>query len=318
MGAPRQLSGAPQARPLPQRCITERRPASPRHGTMARVFDCFVFARELDLLEIRLHELAPVVDIFVLAESRVTFQGNPKPLIFHENRQRFAQFADRIHHIVVPDMPGGTRNSDDWRRQRYQRNALMSGIADATPNDVVLLSDVDEIPRAETIRVIAENADRRPTVHCLELRMYKYFLNFYHREPWLRSGPRAIRRRFLRTMQGLRYVRPPTPGPMRSAARWLCACGHVRRPVRRVIWRDAGWHFSSVGGVDALARKLASNSAALPEHRHSPDRGPVEIATARILGAYRDPDLRKVPMDNSFPTYLRDNMARFGYLIGPD
>jgi hypothetical protein len=72
---------------------------------MPRIFDCFTFLNEFDLLEIRLHELAPVVDRFVIAESPVTFTGRPKPLHFLDNRARFAAFADKIIHIVVDDQP---------------------------------------------------------------------------------------------------------------------------------------------------------------------------------------------------------------------
>ena len=282
---------------------------------MARVFDCFVFATELDLLEIRLHELAPVVDFFVLAEAEVTFKGEPKPLVFQSNRDRFAPFAERIRHVVIRDMPRGMGKADNWRRQRYQRDALIAGIDDARPEDVVLLSDVDEIPRAASVGTLATTPDSFPTVHCLEQRMYRYFLNYQCSKPWSRSGPRAVRRRYLHTMQGLRYVRPPTREPMRSTLRWLYACAYMRHVIRRTVHEDAGWHFSSMGGVNAVATKFRSNSAALPEHEYDPDRDFDDIAAARIAGAKFDTDLRKVPFDDSFPAYLLENRARYRHLF---
>lgn len=282
---------------------------------MTRIFDCFVFATELDLLEIRLHELAPVVDFFVLAEAEVTFKGEPKPLVFQSNRDRFAPFAERIRHVVVRDMPRGTTKSDNWRRQRYQRNALIAGIEDAGPEDVVLLSDVDEIPRAALVRTLAATPESFATVHCFQQRMYRYFLNYQCSEPWSRSGPRAVRRRYLHTMQALRYVRPPTRGPMRSTLRWLYACGHMRRAVRRSVHEDAGWHFSSMGGVNAVAAKFRSNSAALPEHEDDPDRDFADIAAARIAGARTDKNLQKVRFGESFPAYLLENRARYRHLF---
>jgi len=274
---------------------------------MARLYDCFVFSTELDLLEIRLHELAHVVDFFVLAEAEVTFKGKPKPLVFQNNRDRFARFAERIRHVVVKDMPRGTTKADNWRRQRYQRNALIAGIDDARPEDVVVLSDVDEIPRAESVRALAATPDSFATVHCLEQRMYRYFLTYQCRELWSRSGPRAVRRRYLHTMQGLRYVRPPTSGPMRSALRWLYASAYMRRAVRRTVHEDAGWHFSSMGGVNAVAAKFRSNCAALPEHERDPGRDFADIAAARIAWAKADERLRKVPFDDSFPAFLLEN-----------
>jgi len=282
---------------------------------MARVFDCFVFATELDLLEIRLHELAPVVDVFVLAEAEETFKGEPKPLVFQSNRDRFAPFAERIRHVVVGDMPRGSTKTDHWRRQSHQRNALIAGIDDAGPEDVVLLSDVDEIPRAASVRALATTPDSFATVHCLEQRMYRYFLNYQCSEPWSRSGPRAVRRRYLHTMQGLRYVRPPTREPIRSTLRWLYACGYMHRLIRRTVHQDAGWHFSSMGGVNAVATKFRSNSAALPEHDRDPSRDFADIATTRIAEAKTDTDLREVPFDDSFPAYLLENRARYRHFF---
>jgi beta-1,4-mannosyl-glycoprotein beta-1,4-N-acetylglucosaminyltransferase len=282
---------------------------------MGRVFDCFVFSTELELLEIRLHELAPVVDFFVLAEAAVTFKGNPKPLVFQDNRDRFAQFAKRIRHIVVREMPRGTANADNWSRQKYQRNALIAGVDDAGPEDVILLSDVDEIPRATSVQALAATFDDVATVHCLEQRMYRYFLNYRCSEPWSRSGPRAVRRRYLHTMQSLRHVRPPTPDPMRSTLRWLYACANMRQAIRRVVHENAGWHFSSMGGVEALARKLSSNSAALPEHANDPMRDFAGIAADRIADAQTDTTIRKVPLDDSFPAYLLENRSRYRRLF---
>src|SRR5262249_27168436 len=108
---------------------------------MPRVFDCFPFFNEFDLLEIRLNELSDVVDYFVIAEAKRTFSGNPKPLYFRENRARFSKFLDRIVHITVENVP--QRMDSSWGRQTYQRDALQRGLARAQPDDLILLSDVD-------------------------------------------------------------------------------------------------------------------------------------------------------------------------------
>lgn len=282
---------------------------------MARIFDCFIFSTELELLEIRLHELERAVDVFVLAEARGTFQGDAKPLTFQENRGRFAAYADRIRHIVVSDMPGGTKEGDYWRREYHQRNSLAAGLVDATPDDVIILSDVDEIPRATSVLAAAAMPDHRPTVHCLEQRMYKYFLNHQLNELWSRSGPRLCKRRYLRSMQGLREVRPPTSDPLKSTWRWLCACEQMQQLIRRVVHTDAGWHFSSMGGAHAVADKLSSFSHIPTERRENPNADLVEAAAARIKRALGDPRIQRASIDNSFPEYVVENLERFSYLI---
>ena len=69
------------------------------------IYDCFIFFNELELLELRLNELAGVVDKFVLVEATRTFTNEPKPLFFQENRARFREFDSRIIHVVVADSP---------------------------------------------------------------------------------------------------------------------------------------------------------------------------------------------------------------------
>src|SRR6185312_15373656 len=112
------------------------------------IYDCFMFFNELELLELRLHELSGVVDKFVLVETTVTFTNKPKSLIFQENLSRFKKFQDKIIHIVVDDMP---KSSNPWTLEKFQRDAIRRGLNDCRPDDVVLVSDVDEIPRAKTL-----------------------------------------------------------------------------------------------------------------------------------------------------------------------
>ncbi len=69
------------------------------------VYDCFQFFNELDILKIRLNVLAPIVDRFVISEATETFSGLKKPLYYEENKHLFAEFADKIIHVVVDDTP---------------------------------------------------------------------------------------------------------------------------------------------------------------------------------------------------------------------
>jgi beta-1,4-mannosyl-glycoprotein beta-1,4-N-acetylglucosaminyltransferase len=284
---------------------------------LSQVYDCFTFFSELDLLEIRLHELSPVVTRFVIAESPTTFQGRPKPLHFLENRDRFQPFADRIRHIIVEDMPGGTSEADNWRREHHQRNALLGGIGDAAPDDTVLLSDVDEIPRAEAVTEAARSSGPEAVVHCFELQMFRYYINLREAEPWVRNGPRTIRRRYLRSFQALRDVKPPVVNPLRSIQRWVAGSIGLGVPIRRRLLHDAGWHFTSLGGAEAFAEKLRSFSHVDPERRRSPDADMMEPAKAQIKAALDEGGLQCVSIDNRFPRYLVDNLPRFRRLVAP-
>jgi len=188
------------------------------------IYDCFTFFNELDLLEIRLNELAGVVDRFVLVEATRTHANKPKPLYYYENRARYAQFGNKIVHIVVDDVPDG---EDAWAREYHQRNCIIRGLDGCGDGDTILVSDADEIPRASVVRPVR-------TLTRLGLRLSYYFLNYVTRTPWIKSV--ILPYRVLREMPNVQAVRNV-------------------RPFTKVI-KDAGWHFSYLGGIEGIRQKI--------------------------------------------------------------
>lgn len=112
-----------------------------------KIYDCFQFFNELDLLEIRLNVLNDHVDYFVLTESTVTFSGLNKPLYYQENKDRFEKFNDKIIHVVVEDTPDG----NPFERDVFQKNAIIRGLQDCEDDNIILTSDLDEIPDPEIV-----------------------------------------------------------------------------------------------------------------------------------------------------------------------
>jgi hypothetical protein len=110
---------------------------------MPKVYDCFTFNGEWDMLELRLHTHDSAVDYYVIAESNWTHAGNLKPhTSFNICDPRLVQFAHKIRYVLVTDMPN-TGNA--WDNEHWQRNALMRGLWDAQDDDLILISDCDEI-----------------------------------------------------------------------------------------------------------------------------------------------------------------------------
>lgn len=120
------------------------------------VYDCFQFFNELDILKLRMHVMNDVADRFVVSESTVTFSGEKKPLYFQENREMFAEFADKIIYRVVDDTP---IDVSPFLRDSHQKCAVARGLAGADPEDVVIFSDVDEIPNPEAVKKVLEKFD---------------------------------------------------------------------------------------------------------------------------------------------------------------
>lgn len=284
---------------------------------MARVFDCFPFYNELDLLELRLHELADVVDRFIIAEADMTFAGHPKPLNFADHAARFAAFKDRIDYIVVRDMPKDAPTG--WVRQWHQREAMCAAIESAAPDDVILLSDSDEIVKAPSLRDFCARNPNAAEIGCFELRHYNYYLNWECDQRWLRSGPRAVRKKYFRDFTSLRRVRGPSRKPLQDLARSFDAARLMRRPVKRVLLPDAGWHFTYLGGAQALIdkdRNFRGSEKPLfgDDAEAEAARWIAEGLAVKIDGA---PLVQPRALDDTFPAYLREHRERFESLIGP-
>ncbi|XP_076883097.1 uncharacterized protein LOC143531738 [Bidens hawaiensis] len=144
-----------------------------------RVFDAVLFSNEVDLLTIRWHELYPYVTEFVLLESNSTFTGLPKPLVFESQREKFKFVEPRLTYGKIP---GKFRKGENhpFVEEAYQRLALdyllkKAGILD---DDLLIMSDIDEIPSRHTINLLRWCDDIPPILH-LQLKNYLYSFEFF-------------------------------------------------------------------------------------------------------------------------------------------
>lgn len=161
------------------------RPADP--SRRRKVYDLFMINTELEWLEIRLNTSYHEVDYFVVVEAPLTFTGLPKPLIIKENWDRFALYHDKlIYHEL--QYPPGYDPPRAWDREDLQRDAMLTQVfpglrGENQPHkgDVVIVADVDEVVRPETLRLLrACDFPRRLT---LRSRFYYYSFEFLHRGP---------------------------------------------------------------------------------------------------------------------------------------
>lgn len=288
------------------------------------IYDCFMFFNELDVLEIRLHVLADVVDRFVLVEARQTHQRHDKPLYYFENRSRFASFANRIDHVIVDEFPDEA--ADPLACENWQRNAIRFGIRDAEAGDTILISDVDEIPKPELVLAAA----RRAGVSVFRQVMFCYFLNLMHLQEdgtpgavWAgtvayRHSRRADLPQRYREMGYLRGAKGDgLSDRLRATARRVRRAGQLEGRVHFLA--DAGWHFSYLGGVDAVIAKLE----AYCHVEYNTARFKAPDAILRAVDEKRDLFGRagryaSVPLDGRFPRWLQENATtRYRHLLAP-
>ena len=121
------------------------------------IFDCFTFFNELDLLELRFNLLYPYVDKFVIAEGSKTHTGENKEFVFEKNKERFKKFLDKVIYIKVDDFPQLEHSQNDsfgnkWLYENFQRDAIMRGLKDCKDDDIIIISDCDEIPNYKAIK----------------------------------------------------------------------------------------------------------------------------------------------------------------------
>jgi len=190
--------------------------------------DCFTFFNELDVLKIRLEELYEVVDRFVLVESNKTFRGQPKPYYFSENRELFDKYLDKIDVISLID--DNTFSSDyrfeSWEREYWQRNQIMQGISECNDEDIIIISDVDEIPRRAVISEL-----NFEDIVSIELTGFSYSINMHDNGFYT---IKAVKKGYISTPQVIRTTPP------------------------KEIIRGGGWHFSSLGDEHHISHKLSS------------------------------------------------------------
>ena len=110
------------------------------------IYDCFSYWDEDLLLDLRLNILDNYVDYFVIVEGNKTWQNNPKKLRFEIDK--FKKFKNKIIYVPVTNLPDG---EDPYLRENYQRNAIVNGLNNANDNDLIIISDLDEIPDPKKI-----------------------------------------------------------------------------------------------------------------------------------------------------------------------
>lgn len=278
------------------------------------IWDCFTFFNELDILELRLAELDAVVDKFVIAEATHTFSYDPKPLHFAENRQRFAKYLPKIVHVVVDDLPAA---GDAWDREAFQRNAVARGVADAHPDDIVMISDVDEIPFPEHIRRLTPGSVAGH-IWFIECDYYTYKLNLRIENKWVGlCAVRALQKKHLPAMQDLRAFRARQsrrlPMPVNQAINVAKNVFRVGRPLTHRLVEHGGWHFTFMNTPERIQYKIKSYAH---QERNTPEFNNL-ANLQRLIDEGRSicgRSLRVEPMAN-MPRTIRDQPERWRHLL---
>ena len=218
---------------------------------LPRLYDCFLASNELDIMEIHLFELYPVVDMFIILESNYTFRNAPKPLYYPELHARLPKrITDKVHYFVLGQLPGG----DNWARERFQRNALFRDAVQALPDtrkprldDLMMVADADEIPKPEVLAALKVCGGWSYPI-ALELVLFYYSYNNIALPVWghpnleLWRGNQTVLAHDLRGSEGRARTKLKTAG-------WHCSWCFNR--VEDMLWKLAAYSHNEHDTPDA-------------------------------------------------------------------
>lgn len=294
--------------------------------SFAKVYDCFMFFNEYEVLDLRFHELYDYVDHFVIVESCEGFTGNPKEFNFEAHKERYAPFLDKVIYIKLTE-PQIVNCA--WEREYWQRNQIMRGLVDCEDDDVVFISDCDEIIEGSHVQEAVE-ALKEHTLVAFRPKIWSWYC--FNRVLYSPNCTDAISTSELKkiesfmednTQRGLgvccstvglcyQHLKPFSPQILRENVRSFqsdgTACDH---PYPVTYYKVSGWHFSSAGGFEAAFQKMqnwAHYGDAIGVHNEIKP-GSDEY---KYLQWRKKVDGYKLDIiDETYPQYVQDNMDHF-------
>ena len=265
-----------------------------------KIYDCFTFYNELDLLELRLTELYNHVDYFVIVEANTTFTSLPKPFYFEENKERYSKWMDKIIHIMVEDMPC---SDDAWVNDRFQRDQIYRGIVDADSDDLIMVSDLDEIIRPSAIEHM-RNSDN--SLFALRMPLFNFKFNYMRISPGVYDVWGMTGKRFL-----FDDIKPDGFRALRFS--FFDSPYQYKNDGCEVI-EHGGWQFSNLGDNEFMKNKLKSfahTEVNYPEYLEQID---IDASISEGLGVgrkFEQQQWKVVDINEYFPKTVLNNLEKY-------
>ena len=226
-----------------------------------KIYDCFMYYDEDMMLDIRLNILDKYVDYFVIVESKFFHNGIEKQLKF--DIEKFKKFKDKIIYVIQTDEPKGIIKLDNadnensktfklvnnsYLREHDQRNTIIKGLKNAEENDLILISDVDEIPNFESLNI---QKIKDQVVLFEQVIFYYKFNRFLRNFTWF--GTKACKKKFLKSPQWLRNTKN------KKFYFWrLDTLFSETKYINKYFVKNGGWHFSNIKSTKDIELKLKS------------------------------------------------------------
>jgi beta-1,4-mannosyl-glycoprotein beta-1,4-N-acetylglucosaminyltransferase len=265
------------------------------------VIDLFYIYDELSMLEIRLNILDPVVDKFIIVEATESFSGNPKPLCYEANKERFAKWSHKIKYYVVDDFPMDEKIYDEaqsnsntgnkehwWVREFYQKESARKALKGLKDTDIVFVSDIDEIWNPDKVKELTDFS-AFDVIRPKQKAIYYYLNNRCSEE------------------NGWTGTIVTTYGHIKKNVLENLRTRH-KTPTREI--ENGGWHFGFIVGLDGHENKMKVRNH--PEYKLWEDNFMDMVKSGKD---YRGRGYTYWKDDECLPQYLKDNKTKWQKLF---
>ena len=220
-----------------------------------KIIDCTTYYSEDLMLDVRFNILNQYVDKFIITESKFSHSGAKKTLNF--NIDNFPKFKDKIQYLVIENEPEGintssnsssTKRMNSLLRIEQSYNFMMNAIKDASDNDLICLSDNDEIPNFNSNHFKNSQND----IYIFKQLFFYYKFNlFYDLMPWY--GTKACKKKKLLSFSWLRNLKN------KKYPFWrLDTLFSNSKQTNIKIVDDGGWHFTNLKTAEEIYTKLSN------------------------------------------------------------
>ena len=264
------------------------------------LYDCFMYFDEDVILDLRLHTLNEYVDTFVIAEATRDHAGREKKLNF--DIKNFPKFKDKVKYLVIDDLPINVKSTKkNWAsnhlRDQYQRNSLAKGFKDCDENDLIMISDIDEIPNP--LKFSEFKIENRYA--CFMQKNFQLKLNLLNITDKNWMGTKIIKKKFLKSPQWLRNIKTAKP------AFWK-----FYKPRQPQLIYDGGWHFSFLKDAYGISKKIKSYSHSEYNKPEFTDERKIKERIMKKIDIFdRNYKYDRIEIDQTFPKYIRENIDKF-------
>ena len=264
-----------------------------------KLIDCFMYFDEDIVLDIRLNTLKDKVDKFIIVEATKNHAGQNKKLNF--KIENFTKFKSKIHYLVIDDLPLDVKSPkkgwhENHTRDQFQRNSIARGYEEYSDDDLIMISDIDEIPNPKKIKEFKV----KNKYACFLQKNFQSKINLLNTTESDWPGTKICQKKYLKSPQWLRNIKA------KKMPFWKIFSSKIQ------LINSGGWHFSFLKDPESIKNKIISYSH---QEYNTKEFTNINLIKKKISSGEdlfkRKINYKKIDIDNTYPEYIINNKEKF-------